>query len=182
MLLQGGKSGPGAQQIRTGLDRLRQFRLGLGRVTETQVAESDQVMRVGRLEERRLSSATSATSAAAAGFGGRRLLERKLAKLQRPRWGLPGRLLVRRGYINRNRPSRIGSPDRRAQAYSRRPAWETDHGLRIQNLASMVFISSFGDYPVFNGLVRSLVLMEQFWSRVPAHAGSVSTFSDDGLE
>src|SRR5450759_1617383 len=73
-----------------------------------------------------------------------------------PRCGLPGRLLVRWGYINRNRPSRIGSPDRRAQAYSRRPAWETDHGLRIQNLASMVFISSFGDYPVFNGLVRSL--------------------------
>src|ERR1019366_2722567 len=60
MLLQGGKSGPGAQQIRAVLDRLRQFRLGLGRVTETQVAESDQVMRVGRLEARRLSSATSA--------------------------------------------------------------------------------------------------------------------------
>src|ERR1035437_6036847 len=96
--------------------------------------------------------------------------------------GSSAALLVIRGYINRNRPSRIGSPDRRAQAYSRRPAWETDHGLRIQNLASMVFISSFGDYPVFNGLVRSLVLMEQFWSRVPAHAGSVSTFSDDGLE
>src|ERR1035437_5190602 len=102
MLLQGGKSGPGAQQIRTGLDRLRQFRLGLGRVTETQVAESDQVMRVGRLEERRLSSATSAAASAAAGFGGRRLLERKLTKLQRPRWGLPGRLLVRRGFIDRN--------------------------------------------------------------------------------
>src|ERR1035437_7568807 len=79
ILLQGGKSGPGAQQIRAGLDRLRQFRLGLGRVTETQVAEADQVMRVGRLEARSLSSATSAAAAAAAGFGGRRLLERKLA-------------------------------------------------------------------------------------------------------
>src|ERR1035437_2081070 len=79
MLLQGGKSGPGAQQIRAGLDRLRQLRLGLGRVTETQVAEPDQVMRVGRLEARRLSSATSAAASAAAGFRGRRLLERKLA-------------------------------------------------------------------------------------------------------
>src|ERR1017187_6616932 len=35
----------------------------------------------------------------------------------------------------------------------RRPAWEADHGLKIQNLASMVFISSFGNYPVFNGLL-----------------------------
>jgi hypothetical protein len=41
----------------------------------------------------------------------------------------------------------------RRDSNPRRPAWETDHGLKMQNLASMVLIPGFGKYPVFNGLL-----------------------------
>jgi hypothetical protein len=66
------------------------------------------------------------------------------------------RLLDGWGYVARNPLAIDAGSNNRAPAHSRRPAWESDHGLKMQNLASMVFILGFGNYPVFNGLVRSL--------------------------
>src|SRR5208283_4862912 len=70
-----------------GFDGLRQFRLRLGRVAEAQVAEADGVMRVGRMEARRLRLAPAA-SAATTNFG-----ERTLAGIHQAlehRFGLVG--------------------------------------------------------------------------------------------
>jgi hypothetical protein len=59
-----------------------------------------------------------------------------------------------RNPVYQKRPQTSES-SRQPDSNRRRPAWESDYGLKIQNLASMVFISSFGNYPVFNGLVLS---------------------------
>jgi hypothetical protein len=64
------------------------------------------------------------------------------------------RLLGGRGFRDRNRLDKVSGSQRASAMNNRRPAWEINRGLKIQNSASTVPTEGDSKHPVFNGLLQ----------------------------